>query len=619
MAASFTLAPLYSGYVMDEDCLGAFRPTREYQGGMSLGTAMAISGAAFTPNMGYHSSPPVAFLMSVLNVRLGWWLGNSRVDTSWHKPEPPLGLFYLLFELFGETNSEREFVYLSDGGHFENLGIYELVRRRCRYIIACDGSADADLGFECLGNAIEKCRTDFGIDIEINVDAIRRSKETGYSKAHCAFGRIRYDRLNNNGPRHPVGTLLYIKASLSGEEPADVTHYAEEHPAFPHQTTADQYFDESQFESYRALGEHVAETVLDRHSSEQEVKGASTEEIFVRLRQAWYPPSKAVAQHFTRHAATVARIAEQLRTRNELGFLAAQVYPEWDFLVARLAGSQSPVAAGSGATVAPDVSSGRFQKSADGGLDNRISSQDDACEIIHLDFPWDCEQMRAGFFLCTQVIQLMESVYLDLNLEEEHAHPDNYGWMNFFRHWSWSAMFRATWAVAACTYGARFQTFCQNQLDLKLGKITIDPPKQVPKAVERKEDLMAVGVSLYEAAYLYESLSKAERSSAEGYSTCLLQLSVDLTGNNEPLVFPFGFALIDDKKGLRLYRVRDHLRNMGLGREALVELVRQGRVAELHAKIAPTPGPDEDARARFQRLFDSAKIEAEHRLRKRKR
>jgi hypothetical protein len=257
---------------------------------MSLGTAMAISGAAFTPNMGYHSSPPVAFLMSVLNVRLGWWLGNSRVDSSWYNPQPPWGLFYLLLELFGETNSERDYVYLSDGGHFENLGIYELVRRRCRYIIACDGSADADLGFECLGNAIEKCRTDFGIDIEINVDAIRRAKESGYSKAHCAFGQIRYDRLNNKGPRHPVGTLLYIKASLSGDEPADVAHYAEQHAAFPHQTTADQCFDESQFESYRALGEHVAMTVLDRNSSERELRGASTEEIFFRLRQDWYPP-----------------------------------------------------------------------------------------------------------------------------------------------------------------------------------------------------------------------------------------------------------------------------------------------------------------------------------------
>jgi Patatin-like phospholipase len=627
-AASFTLAPLYSGYFMDENCLGAFRPTRDYQGGMSLGTAMAISGAALTPNMGYHSSPPVAFLMSVLNVRLGWWLGNTRVDSAWYKPGPPLGLFYLLCELFGVTDSERDYVYLSDGGHFENLGIYELVRRRCRYIIACDATADPHLGFGSLGNAIEKCRTDFGIDIEINVDAIRRSETTSYSKAHCAFGRIRYDRLNSQGPRHPVGTLLYIKASLSGEEPADVTHYAEEHRLFPHQTTADQNFDESQFESYRALGEHVAQSVLDRHSSEQELRAASTEEIFVRLRQAWYPPSKAVADHFTTHAATMARIYEQLRTRDELGFLSAQVYPEWDFLVARLRGAKPAAEADATAVGARDAADQQAQKPAGGGSGVAanastppaasaapLGSSNDDCAEINRDFPSDCEQMRAGFFLCNQVIQLMESVYLDLNLEEEYAHPDNYGWMNFFRHWSWSAMFRAAWAVCACNYGARFQRFCQSQLDLELGKITIDPPKHLPNAIARKEDLTALGVSIYEAESVCKGLRREECSNSGGYSTCLLQLEVDLTADNEPLIFQFGYALIDAKKGLRLYRVRDHLRNMGLGREALVELVMQGRVEELNAAIVPAPGPDEDARARFQRLFDSAKIEAEHRIR----
>jgi hypothetical protein len=273
-----------------------------------------------------------------------------------------------------------------------------------------------------------------------------------------------------------------------------------------------------------------------------------------------------------------------------------------------------------GATADPDAKSEQPQKPADVNIEQRTSSGDaTACEIINRDFPSDCDQMRAGFFLCTQVIQLMESVYLDLNLEEEYAHPDNYGWMNFFRHWSWSAMFRATWAVAACTYGARFQRFCEKQLDLKLGTITIDPPKPLPKVVERKEDLTALGVSIYEADCIYEGLGKAEFSSAANYSIGLLQLRVDLTGNNAPLVFPFGYALIDDKKGLRLYRVRDHLRNMGLGREGLVELVKQGRVAELNAKIAPASGPDEDGKARFQRLFDSAKIEAEHRLRKRRR
>lgn len=620
MAASFTLAPLYSGYVMgrDEDCLGAFRQTRDYEGGMSLGTAMAISGAAFTPNMGYHSSPPVAFLMTVLNMRLGWWLGNPRSDDAWDKPGPPLGLSYLLFELFGATNSERDYVYLSDGGHFENLGIYELVRRRCRYIIACDAGADPDLKFEDLGNAIEKCRTDFGIDIEIDVEAIRRSKETNRSSAHCAFGRIRYDGLNTGGVRHPVGTLLYIKASLSGMEPADVTHYAEEHPSFPHQTTADQFFDESQFECYRALGEHVARTVLDRFSGETQISEASTEEIFGRLGQAWYPPSKAVAQHSARHAAAVADIYEQLRTREELDFLSAQVYPEWDFLIARLDGSKRTASPDAGAKGVSDAVSKQDQPadSRSQRLDSHSSpsppstkprgSAKNGGSGINRDFPADTIRMRTGFYLCNEVIQLMENVYLDLNLEQEYAHPDNYGWMNFFRHWSWSAMFRATWAVSACTYGARFQTFCQNQLDLKLGTLGIDRPKLFRK-VDTLEDLTALGVSIYEADCIYKGLSVPERSIASGFSVCLLQLTVDLTGDNKPLSFQFGYAVIDKQKGLRLFRVRDHLRNMGLGRGALIELVKQGLVVKLHQTLVPSPGPEEENRAQFQRLFDSAK------------
>ena len=115
--------------------------------------------------MGYHSSPPAAFLMTMFNARLGWWMGNPRDKQNWLRSSPRRGLLYLLNELFGLTNDRTHFVNLSDGGHFENLGIYELVRRRCRYIIACDAEQDAALTFSGLGNAIRKCRTDLGVEI----------------------------------------------------------------------------------------------------------------------------------------------------------------------------------------------------------------------------------------------------------------------------------------------------------------------------------------------------------------------------------------------------------------------------------------------------------------------
>ena len=137
-AASFIFTPRYSGYdgVMLKTEAGesldpnAFRPTNEYaypepnqEGGIHLGTCVAISGAAASPNMGYHTSTAVAFLLTLFNVRLGWWLGNPRHTRKWRRSGPMIGLLYLVDELFGMTTAESDYVYLSDGGHFENMGI----------------------------------------------------------------------------------------------------------------------------------------------------------------------------------------------------------------------------------------------------------------------------------------------------------------------------------------------------------------------------------------------------------------------------------------------------------------------------------------------------------------
>ena len=103
--------------------------------GPGIGTAIAISGAAANPNSGYHTSAPLAFLMTILNVRLGWWLGNPRRDGPSARPGPMNALISLLSELFAQSNGRSRYVNVSDGGHFENLGLYELVRRRCRYIL----------------------------------------------------------------------------------------------------------------------------------------------------------------------------------------------------------------------------------------------------------------------------------------------------------------------------------------------------------------------------------------------------------------------------------------------------------------------------------------------------
>lgn len=263
-AASFSFTPGYCGFALaatagsTAHCRDGYRPSSEYIGpnGAYLGTAMTISGAAACPNMGYHSSPALAVLMTVFNVRLGHWTGNPCHTTAWRAYSPKLGGRYLMSELFGLTDSDSPFVYLSDGGHFENLGIYELVRRRCRYIIAMDAGQDAKFDLDDLGNAIRKCYTDFGVKIDIDVSALRPDAATGLSLWHAAVGSIHY-------PDAPAGQLLYFKPTLARDTPSDILNYAAGNPGFPHQSTADQCFDESQFESYRKLGHYIAARVFD--------------------------------------------------------------------------------------------------------------------------------------------------------------------------------------------------------------------------------------------------------------------------------------------------------------------------------------------------------------------
>ena len=251
----------------------AFRPTEQYaykDGGFFVGTAMSISGAAASPNMGYHSSPSLAILMTFFNVRLGFWAGNPRNNDTWYLPGPTVGLNQLICELLGLTSDNAEYVYLSDGGHFENLGVYELVKRRCKFIIACDAGADPNYSFDDLGNAIRKCREDIGVEIELDTSPLvpKSSGTSGdknssdgkkLSSQHFVVGTIHYDMADPDGGK---GIFVYIKASLTGDEPADVLNYQTANPTFPHQSTADQWFSESQFESYRRLGQHIVETLF---------------------------------------------------------------------------------------------------------------------------------------------------------------------------------------------------------------------------------------------------------------------------------------------------------------------------------------------------------------------
>jgi hypothetical protein len=220
---------------------------------LDLGTAMSISGAAASAFMGTQTIKGLAFWLSLLNIRLGYWLPNpKRLD----EISNSLGArpFSLWNELFGRIDENGKFVNLSDGGHIENLGIYELLRRRCKFIIAMDGEADPDMNFGGLMKLIRYAKIDFGIDINMDLNDLERN-DAGFTKAHFTLGKIDYGK-------NQTGYLLYIKSSLTGNERDYILDYQKRNPSFPHETTADQFFDEAQFEAYRALGEHIGDDLF---------------------------------------------------------------------------------------------------------------------------------------------------------------------------------------------------------------------------------------------------------------------------------------------------------------------------------------------------------------------
>jgi hypothetical protein len=232
---------------------------------LDLATAMAVSGAAASSNMGASSIKPLTPTLAILNVRLGYWVANPRQVAQKSKPLSISDQFYFLQELLGLMREDSGTVYLTDGGHIENLGIYELLRRRCRLIIAIDAEADPEMSFASLVALQRYARIDLGVLISLPWAEIRdgtRKAATEIAETggvapegaphgpHCAIGEISY-------PEKQTGILLYVKSSITGDENDYIVDYKRRFPTYPHETTADQLFSEEQFEAYRALGFHA--------------------------------------------------------------------------------------------------------------------------------------------------------------------------------------------------------------------------------------------------------------------------------------------------------------------------------------------------------------------------
>jgi len=242
---------------------------------LDVASAMAISGAAVSANMGGSTIRLLSPTFALLNIRLGYWLRNPRflarpadaVNVFKRLMSLALEKFYLLTEMFNLLDETSRLVYLTDGGHVENLGVYELLKRGCKLIIAIDAEADPAVSFGALIKLERYARIDFGVRMVLPWGAIAAtSKSVDASVAnggarpvpgpHCAVGRIFYA----DGAK---GILIYFKSSLTGDEKDYVLDYKKRHSAFPHETTGDQFFSEEQFEVYRALGFHMVDHLFD--------------------------------------------------------------------------------------------------------------------------------------------------------------------------------------------------------------------------------------------------------------------------------------------------------------------------------------------------------------------
>lgn len=218
---------------------------------VDLATAMAISGAAFSSRMGLGSMPTLVAVLTILNIRLGFWI-KRPATSGFHIP----GFSCLLREMLGIQMSEKQkWLNLSDGGHIENLAVYELLRRRCKFIVCVDGESDPNFTFQGLMTLVRHAQIDFGVRIESNLDDIRPDPISGYSKSHFHLCRIYYPE--------GIGLLLYIKLSVTGNESELIKRFRINNTDFPHQTTLDQFFDQEQFEAYRQLGVHAAEGLFN--------------------------------------------------------------------------------------------------------------------------------------------------------------------------------------------------------------------------------------------------------------------------------------------------------------------------------------------------------------------
>jgi hypothetical protein len=384
---------------------------------VTLGSALTASAAAFNSNMGAVSvevGPAVAFLMSALNLRLGLWVSNP-----WRPPARPRRLPGWLYykEMFSLSSVGGAEIHLSDGAHFDNLGLYELVRRHCRYIIVSDCTADAEVAFDDFGRTARRIREDFGVEIDVDLDALKPGRDR-LARQYAVVGAIDYGWFDK-------GVLVYVKPGLTGSEPPDILQYRARNSAFPHESTGDQFYDEAQWESYRRLGVQAAREVFKfvEHlraappaSAPGDTGAERVQAVFAAARQVWYPAPTGLVERILAMIDRFSVMENEVRRDASAGLLL-EVFPEVTHL-----GLRPPAPA---------------QRTEDGELAN------------------------LGCLL--RVAQVVEDAILACALDTHWSHPLNLGWVNAFARWATAPTFLAWWPFIRPMYGPSLRTFLEER------------------------------------------------------------------------------------------------------------------------------------------------------------
>jgi hypothetical protein len=420
----------------------------------TLGAAITASAAAFNTQMGAKSialGPAVTFLMTSLGLRLGLWLRHPALlnadrrrilaslgpDGKYGAPLSPVvrsqARLNFFSELVGRSDSRHgDWVFLSDGGHFDNTALYELVRRHCRFIIVSDCGEDFDRAYDDLGVAVRRVRVDFDVDVRINLEPLKPDA-SGVSRQPMVAGDIHY-------PDGDTGTLLVFKPTIVGTEPPDVLQYRARNAKFPHQSTVDQFYDEAQWESYRRLGHHAARIAFTT-AAERERHPTLTSSM---------PP--------------IAELESMDEVRDRMALEFSNARREWfarptDY-VARVERVATHLATLEGALAG---SSARLMCEVNWELGERTPSM-----AVHtVADGMTADDLANSLRAIRQALVTFEAIFLSENLATQFNQPSYVGLMNVMARWLRAPLVRSCWPLlrAACT--STFRNFAEAQFDLK--------------------------------------------------------------------------------------------------------------------------------------------------------